>query len=343
MQTQAPQKSTASLKTPRRGPINRVSVLVCTRDRPGQLHQCLSSLADQELPDGLICNVCVADNNLPAMANEITDTAVDTGLTITYAHEPEPGYSSVRNTAIAMAVDQNADLIVFLDDDSTAAPDLIAQHIKAFERYDADVIAGAIDGIHFRVREGERLKKSGTGNVALRRWVFDDENGIGLRFDPRLNLLGFEDFEFFRELTCAGGVIIRSGLPRAHDATEFAQCGANPITHESQDTARKIFAVMMGRNEIVATRIRHGNFRAVSLLVTRYTPILFRGIGLSINGLITHPLNTHNATRKLTAGRDYIARALAAVGGLWRPGYNRPLAKTGQLIPIPEISPTKPD
>jgi len=184
------------------------------------LARCLASLGEQIIPEGMTCHVCVCDNNHPARETAINNIARDAGLPITYAYEPEPGYSSVRNRAIALAVNLSADIIIFLDDDSTAAPDLIAQHIKAFSHYDADVIAGAIEGIHFRVREGERLKKSGTGNVALRRWIFDNENGFGLRFDPRLNLLGFEDFEFFRELTRAGGVIIRSGGPKAFDVSQ---------------------------------------------------------------------------------------------------------------------------
>jgi len=95
---------------------------------------------------------------------------------------------------------------------------------------------------------------------------------------------------------------------------------------------------MMGRNEIVATRIRQGTLRALSLLVSRYTPILLRGIGLCLIGLITLPFDTARGNKKCKVGRDTIARALAAVEGLWRPGYNRPLAKTGRLIHVADIT-----
>jgi GT2 family glycosyltransferase len=87
-----------------------ISVVICTRDRPDQLENCLRCLGGQEYPR---FEVVVVDN----APSDAVRTLVDAGLTGTasrYVPEPRAGLSWARNSGTAAA---SGEIIAFLDDD----------------------------------------------------------------------------------------------------------------------------------------------------------------------------------------------------------------------------------
>jgi len=318
----------------RKAPIARVAVLVCTRERMEPLERCLASLAALRLPPCVGLSVAVADNNPGPAETQIREIAAAHALDLRYGHEPERGYSSVRNRAIELGLQAGADLLIFIDDDCTVLPGLLIEHIAAIERYAADVIVGSFEGLAHRAREGSRLTKAGTGNVALRRWLVDKEQGAGLRFDPRLNLLGFEDHEFFRDVTAAGGVIVRSARPLARD--ERSPGFALPAMPAAAKTA---FATMEGRNEIVAARIRGGWPAALARLALRMTPQLARAGQIFAHSLVLAASDPARSRAERARARLHFVKVRAALGGLTGSGYDRPASKAGRLIEVAGTGP----
>jgi glycosyltransferase involved in cell wall biosynthesis len=305
--------------------------MICTRDRPREIADCMASCAGLRsvLEDGRTIRVvvCVADNNDPPREADIRATGTTHGLDLRYGHEARRGYASVRNRALALALDADVDLAIFIDDDSTADPGLVVEHVCAIERYAADAILGRIEGLSQRAREGRRVFKAGTGNVSIRRRVFDP-GGIGLRFDPRLDLIGFEDFEFFGDLVRAGGTIYQSTRPVA---VSSPTADAAPTSIDRPLSDRMVFARMEGRNEIAVTLMRHGFATALVRLVRRQGPQLLRGLSGVITGTMLGTVNGEEGRRRREMARVRLARFGAGLTGLWRPAYDRPLARRGTL------------
>ena len=321
----------------RRSGLTRVAVLVCTRGRQAELAACLASLGAQEVPAGVRLAVVVADNNEPPDEAAIGSAARKLGLDLHYGHEPQRGYCHVRNRAIELALRSGAELLIFLDDDSEALPGLVTAHLAAIERYDADAIVGTFEGLESRAREGALMKKAGTGNVSLLRWVVDENGGASLRFDPRLNLLGFEDHEFFRDLTRLGGKIVRSVKALARDERSPRGAGSATVKFAGEATEQEracAFVIMEGRNEIVAARLRHGVPVALARLALRHTPLLGRGTAAYVQSLAFLPLDPAKARILRERGKLSFLKVRAAIGGFRGPGYDRPLSKQGHLVEV---------
>ena len=308
-------------------PVLTAALMICTRDRPNELAACLASCAMLLRPAGMRVVICVADNNAVPCEEAIRNAAASLGLDLLYGHEPERGYASVRNLALDLAASANADLAVFIDDDSTAHPGLVAAHADAMKRYGADAILGRIDGLSQRPVEGRRVTKAGTGNVSMRRWVYDTVSGLGLRFDTRLNLLGFEDWEFFSDLVTRGGIIFQSIEPISISAPTI---DAAPASESRAFDLRLAFARMEGRNEIAVTRLRHGLPAAAGKAIRRHAPLLMRGVV----GFVAQALKPRAPGRGKDVAKLRIAKSIAAFQGLRRPGFERPQARLGRLIEV---------
>src|SRR5262249_40184507 len=90
------------------------TVAVCTRGRPDDLEQCLTSLTHLDYPS---LRVLVVDN---APDDDAVETLVRTQASpIDYVCEPRPGLDWARNRAI---VEATTDVLAFTDDDAIAEP-----------------------------------------------------------------------------------------------------------------------------------------------------------------------------------------------------------------------------
>jgi GT2 family glycosyltransferase len=105
-----------------------VSVVICTRDRPGDLILCLGSLATQtRLPDEVI----VVDAGRGGGSRDLLRAWAGAGPVAAVAHLPAaPGLARQRNLGAARA---RGDLVTFLDDDVVLDPGYLAAIVELFQ------------------------------------------------------------------------------------------------------------------------------------------------------------------------------------------------------------------
>jgi glycosyltransferase involved in cell wall biosynthesis len=116
-----------------------ITVVVCTRERPGALARCLDSLLAQDYP---AFKVLVVDN---APATEATAEVVRSAARrgpVDYLMEPKAGLSFARNSAVAAAPNR---ILAWIDDDEVADVNWLAEVARALADHpDADVVSGVI-------------------------------------------------------------------------------------------------------------------------------------------------------------------------------------------------------
>ena len=116
-----------------------ITVVVCTRERPGALARCLDSLLAQDYPG---FRVLVVDNAPVTDATaEVVRSAARRGP-VDYLVEPKAGLSFARNAAVAAAP---GEILAWIDDDEYADPNWLAEVARALADHpEADVISGVI-------------------------------------------------------------------------------------------------------------------------------------------------------------------------------------------------------
>ena len=112
----------------------RVSVIVRSKDEADRLRLTLTSLACQSQP----LEVVVVNDGSSDHTRDVIAVAQDGGMDIVALHNATPvGRSAASNAGAAAA---SGDVVLFLDGDTLAAPDLISEHIdKHSERTDVVV------------------------------------------------------------------------------------------------------------------------------------------------------------------------------------------------------------
>jgi GT2 family glycosyltransferase len=116
-----------------------ITVVICTRERPGALARCLDSLLAQQYPG---FRILVVDNAPVSSATaEVVRSAARRGP-VDYLVEPRAGLSFARNAAVRAAPGQ---ILAWIDDDEVADPHWLAEVARALDEHpDADVISGVI-------------------------------------------------------------------------------------------------------------------------------------------------------------------------------------------------------
>ena len=208
-------------------PRAKLTVAVCTRERPAELVRCLESLAASTEPAD---EILVVDN---APDTNDTHTAVAAFPGIRYCYQPRAGLSAARNAALAAA---RGDIVAFADDDVVVHPDWTARIRRCFDDPLVMIATGLVlpaeletraqaifeQSFHF-FHQGYRRRyfdpgyfpslrnrgvpvwEIGAGaNMAIRKKAFD----LGYRFDTRLGPGVFggcgEDSEFWYRILADG-------------------------------------------------------------------------------------------------------------------------------------------
>src|SRR5437879_5405928 len=107
------------------------SVVVCTRDRPMQLEQCLAGISEQMVKP---IEVIVVDNAPERVGTE----EVARRWNAKYVLEPRLGLSCARNRGAAEA---KGAVVAYIDDDASPRSDWLERLLPVFQ--DANVIAAA--------------------------------------------------------------------------------------------------------------------------------------------------------------------------------------------------------
>lgn len=192
-----------------------ISIVIPTYKRPDDIIRALKSV-EAEAVSLPLCEIVVTDNDPAASAkNAVSDFIRTSQADIHYIHEPNPGVSNARNTALTKA---RGRYIAFLDDDMEAAPDWVTQSLKACETHDAGLVfcpvhavmpsgkdiyafmAPAFDRLPFSV-DGYIHEGVATGGAFVDRKRCDMPRPV---FDPSMNETGGEDDAFFQHVMDRG-------------------------------------------------------------------------------------------------------------------------------------------
>ena len=205
-----------------------ISVIVCTRDRPGELEDCLTALTSLKYPS---YEVLVIDN---ASIDERT-AAVAARFGVRCVRESRPGLDWARNRGIR---ESRYSIIAFIDDDARADPNWLSALARAFEDRQVDAVTGLVAPLELETEaqqlyefayggmgkgfESRHLDRSllgpdqllrvqdyGVGaNMAFRRTVFE---GVG-EFDPALDVgtaaRGGGDLDMFHRVIVGGHLLL---------------------------------------------------------------------------------------------------------------------------------------
>lgn len=186
--------------------MNEKLIVICvpTFKRPELLRNCLLAIAALQAPAKYKLNIVVADNDEDKSAQSVCEImGSNTAFPLFYCVEIERGLSSVRNRLLKEALNLNAALVAFIDDDEQPKQDWLVQHIKNMLLFGVDVSTGPVKPLSHKLDMGDKKTKvsgSKPRNISTNNVVFDTKliKTQGLRFDPYYNFIGGEDFDFFQ-------------------------------------------------------------------------------------------------------------------------------------------------
>jgi len=196
--------------------MDHVSVCICTLRRNQTLERLLRNLALQETNGFFSFSVVIVDNDATGPAREtVTRLKTDLALDLTYVIEPVQIIAAARNHAVQLA---KGNYIGIIDDDEFPPPHWLLRMYESIKTFEVDGALGPVIPFfeqrppawlaksHFCERPAHRTgtllswDQTRTGNVLLRKHVFDEHN---LRFDLKYKTSG-SDKEFFREAMALG-------------------------------------------------------------------------------------------------------------------------------------------
>lgn len=189
---------------------------IATFRRNEMLERCLESLQAIALPEATI-RIAIVDNSSNRMAERVcAKWGTQSAFPIDYLSETRQGISEARNALLEHALNANADLLAFIDDDETADPGWLRGLYQTMEAENADVVQGAVRYVpegakisnECRVTkrpERSRVKSVAAGNVMFKLSLCREAD---LRFDRRFSLTGGEDYDFFLRCALAGANMV---------------------------------------------------------------------------------------------------------------------------------------
>lgn len=190
--------------------VDTVAVVVCaySPERWGPLQETVASLREQSFDDEVIVVVVVDGNDeLCELATREYGSADDV---LVHCNEANVGVSASRNNGVDR-LDDDVDVVAFMDDDAVARDDWIARLVETYEESDAVAVGGRmvaewvdreprflpeehywLVGVNGRdlADPGEEVRNTFASNMSFRYDVFRDLGGfadsIGRRDDANL-------------------------------------------------------------------------------------------------------------------------------------------------------------
>jgi glycosyltransferase involved in cell wall biosynthesis len=195
----------------------RVSVCICTRNRPGELQRCLASLLESSHP---IAETVVADDSTDERTAEMLERE-QSGSSIVYVRGPRRGLGANRNCALSKA---SGDYILFLDDDACLGKEFLERALAcrtAAERLESDriVVSGCENNRGKIVRAHEQSflgfqnvayrHGSGLNTIVINSTLFPRILFNAIKFDERL-VYGFDEVDVALQAVRNGYRIVHS-------------------------------------------------------------------------------------------------------------------------------------
>ena len=212
----------------------KMTIVVCTHERPEGLDTCLRSLLALDYPN---FSVLVVDN---APLTNRTKSVVDHlgSSAIEYVMEPRKGLSRARNKALEVIGDR---IVAWIDDDETADTHWLAELARGFyEHPEADAVSGVMvpaeletwAQVWFEQYGGHNKHRGFTpavfspdtahaqsplyplppfgtgGNMAFRASALSRIGGFDVSLGAGSRCMGAEDTRAFTDLLCSGGTVV---------------------------------------------------------------------------------------------------------------------------------------
>lgn len=133
-----------------------ISVVICTRNRPQYIEQCLRQVHSQEYPN---FEIVVVDNTPGAESLKAHVASYQDAPTIHYVTEPRPGLSRARNAGVRASC---GEIIAFIDDDEQPDRYWLAEIATGFSQ-DANIgcVSGMILPARLETLPQERFEEFG--------------------------------------------------------------------------------------------------------------------------------------------------------------------------------------
>ncbi len=121
----------------------RASVVIRSKDEADRLRLTLASLARQTVP----VEVVVVDDGSSDHTSAVIAAAMADMPIVALHHPVAQGRSAASNAAARLAT---GDLLIFLDGDTLAAPDMVERHLLAHDAQPSARLVGRGGRFHFR-------------------------------------------------------------------------------------------------------------------------------------------------------------------------------------------------
>ena len=206
----------------------KVTVCICTRNRPAMLRRLLDSLRNIDLGDLELedLDVVVVDNQPSGEARDVCELVSGSlPFPVHFAEEPRRGIAFARNRAVGEALDRGADFIAFVDDDDVPQPDWLLELLNKQLETGADLVCGTWRwefgasaselsrlAPMFQTRDINKKKRGipswmATCNVLIGRGPIERVGCTQPVFAPEFGHLGSEDTDFFIRTRESGATI----------------------------------------------------------------------------------------------------------------------------------------
>lgn len=284
--------------------IPHIAVCICTFKRPHLLPQLIHDVSTQNTGNLFTFSILIVDNDCERSAEAAVLASIPSSpVTVEYRVEPRQNIALARNMAVA---ETNGGYLAFLDDDELPVAGWLLTLFETCHKYDVDGVLGPVkphydDGTPKWVIDGKFYdrpsyptglvidwKKGRTGNVLLRRKVFE-----GLEGPFRPEFRAGEDQDFFRRAIERGSSFIW-----CHEA----------MAYESVPATRWKRSVMLRRALLRgATAARHPGARGIGkslIAVPAYITVL----------PLTFLLGHHCFMLLLVKLCDHLGKLMALVG-----------------------------
>lgn len=187
------------------------SICIATYKRADLLKELLTSLFNQAIPDNIVLEILVVDNDEKLSAKDtVLNFSPNDKISISYFSQPVKNIAITRNMGLNNATGQ---YIAFIDDDETADEFWIQNLLKTIIEYKADAVFGYVIPV-FQPGTPEWLKERRlwckpmreTGSKPRFRYTTncmvkpDLVRKNNVLFDPLWGITGGEDGVFFMEL-----------------------------------------------------------------------------------------------------------------------------------------------
>lgn len=203
----------------------KIIIATTTRNRPVMICHLYKSLSTLYIPHECATEFLIVENNTEDTSykwlNDIRSSMAD--RTVTHLLETNIGISNARNRALEYAIQDNADFLVFVDDDEQVEVDWLVKLVSEQQRLDLDIVGSPVrpipanpnlspwkklvwSGIEAHSIKAERKarmkwseNKADTIKIATGSWMgkIDFFRRTGLRFDSRIGLAGGEDWNLW--------------------------------------------------------------------------------------------------------------------------------------------------